>query len=247
MDVPKKPIEDIQKKVQKNTIHKRERRRRTALIQVYLVGVSVAFVVLAIFARSLPYFPIDVIITKSIQQITNPYFSLFMQFISSFGFTPEVYIVVGTLLSFLLIAGLRWETLVGITNVASITIISLILKTIVHRPRPGEDLVHVFAHIKEYSFPSGHVMLYTAFFGYLFFLSFILLKKGLPRLVLLIIFGGLVLLVAPSRIYLGQHWASDTLGAYMVGTVWLILTIYVYSWGKKRYFVNQPTAPEKKS
>jgi membrane-associated phospholipid phosphatase len=55
----------------------------------------------------------------------------------------------------------------------------------------------------------------------------------------------MVLLIGPSRIYVGQHWASDVLGAYLLGTVWLSLSIRIYRWGKPRYFVNQPVATEK--
>jgi membrane-associated phospholipid phosphatase len=47
-----------------------------------------------------------------------------------------------------------------------------------------------------------------------------------------------------SRIYQGQHWFSDVMGAYLLGSLWLALTIRLYRWGKPRYFVDQPVAPE---
>jgi len=32
-------------------------------------------------------------------------------------------------------------------------------------------------------------------------------------------------------------------GAYLLGSLWLALTVAIYRWGKTRFFVNQPVAP----
>ncbi len=62
---------------------------------------------------------------------------------------------------------------------------------------------------------------------------------------LFVILGSLVALIGLSRIYVGDHWASDVTGAYLLGSLWLALSIAIYSWGKTRFFVRQPLAPEK--
>jgi membrane-associated phospholipid phosphatase len=54
----------------------------------------------------------------------------------------------------------------------------------------------------------------------------------------------LCLLMGLSRIYQGQHWFSDVAGAYLLATLWLALVVRVYRWGKTRFFVHQPVAPE---
>jgi undecaprenyl-diphosphatase len=83
----------------------------------------------------------------------------------------------------------------------------------------------------------------TAFFGFLTFLGYTLLKKSPWRSVLLGLFALFIVLMGLSRIYLGHHWFSDVMGAYLFGSLWLAGTIRFYRWGKTRYFVTQPVAP----
>jgi undecaprenyl-diphosphatase len=104
-------------------------------------------------------------------------------------------------------------------------------------------LVNVITQVTGYSFPSGHVMFYTSFFGFLFYLSYTLLKPSWKRSLLLLLFGGLIILVGPSRIYLGNHWASDVFAAYLVGSLILLGVIALYNhWSLKSRAEDGETA-----
>lgn len=108
------------------------------------------------------------------------------------------------------------------------------LKDLVGRPRPPVDLVQVFRVIETKSFPSGHVTFYVCYFGFLFFVAYAVLPRGSLRRRLALTLTGLpVLLVGLSRVYLGEHWPSDTLGAYLMSGTWLAACLHLYRRWKK--------------
>jgi undecaprenyl-diphosphatase len=219
-----------------------ERRRRATLFQFVLFGMALAFAILTIIVEVTPFIQVDLRITRAVQLITFKPFSMLMSWISWPGFNPQSIII--TLIAILLIYtfGLYWEAVMTINAAVFTTVINILIKTLVQRPRPAPDLVTVIQTLNSYSFPSGHVMYYVGFFGFIWFLVFTLLKPSVKRTLMLVFFGVLIGLVGLSRIYLGEHWASDAFGSYLLGSLCLAALIQVYRWGKPRYFVRQPTA-----
>ena len=218
------------------------RRYRGVLFRVALVFVAGAFAVLTFLVKTMPFFAIDLQITRAVQLIDFPSFALFMRLISWPGFNPQVMIIAGLIILSLYAFGLHWEAVMALIAAVLTTAINLLVKDLIQRPRPLPGQVTVFAALTSYSFPSGHVMFYLGFFGFIGFLAFSLLKPSIKRTLLLVFFGGLVVLIGLSRIYLGEHWASDVLGSYLLGCLTLAAIIQVYLWGKTRFFVHQPGA-----
>jgi Membrane-associated phospholipid phosphatase len=190
----------------------------------------------------MPSFAIDLQITKVIQMINFPFFTLLMSLISWPGFGPQATIITGLIIVLIYGFGLQWEAVMTLFAALFSTGINLLVKDLVQRPRPTSGAINVIATLNSYSFPSGHVMFYLGFFGFVGFLIFSLLKPSLKRTLLLVLVGGLIALIGISRIDLGQHWASDVLGAYLLGTLTLVVIIQIYRWGKTRFFVHQPVA-----
>ena len=218
------------------------RRYRAVLFQVTLILVAVAFGVLTFLVKTMPFFAIDLQITKTVQLVNFPTFVLLMSLISWPGFSPQAVIIAGAIILLIFGFGLHWEAVMAFLALVFSTAINVLVKDLIQRPRPLPDLVNVYATITGYSFPSGHVMYYLGFFGFIWFLAFSLLKPSLKRGLLLVFFGALVVLVGLSRIYLGEHWASDVIGSYLLGTLTLVAIIQLYRWGKTRFFVHQPVA-----
>ncbi len=71
-----------------------------------------------------------------------------------------------------------------------------------------------------FSFPSGHVVTYIANFGMPAYLAGIDLRDRPARAIVIAPWMGLLVLIGPSRVYIGAHWASDVLGAYLLGSLW---------------------------
>jgi membrane-associated phospholipid phosphatase len=240
----KKPVETAQEAVQQQTAPPSVRRWRVILFQGLLILAVSFFAVLTLLARTNAYFPIDVTITKTLQTLQAPWFNALMHFMSTLGYFPESLIISGVFLALLFFLGFHWEALMLLVSIVSISVLNNVVKYFVHRPRPPSSLVEVFQMLNSYSFPSGHVMYYVSLYGFLLFLTFALLKRSWYRTLLVILFALIILLIGPSRIYLGEHWASDVAGAYLLGYLGLAGVIAVYRWGKGRFMVRQPAAPE---
>jgi len=217
------------------------RHYRAAAFQAYVLVAMAVFVALAVAAHFVPYFAIDLTVTHALQSYHGAVFDALMRWLSWLGFAPQVDVLAALAIVILFIAGLRWEAVTALFALCGVAFGGLV-KAIVTRPRPSADLVHVFQQLPTSGFPSGHTLMAGAFYGFFAFLAYTLLKPSWFRTLFLVVFALLIALMGPSRIYLGQHWFSDVAGAYVLGSLWLALTIRVYRWGKPRFFKHQPVA-----
>lgn len=99
-------------------------------------------------------------------------------------------------------------------------VLNRILKLIFVRPRP--NILRLITE-RGYSFPSGHGMMSIICYGFIIYLIWQNDYKLKWKLLLIIPLILLILLVGISRIYLGVHYASDILAAFMIGIIYLIV------------------------
>jgi len=171
---------------------------------------------------------IDVTATLWLQQFNAPAFAAFMAAVSWFGFAPQNWLVPAVLAAPFAARGL-WVEALWVLGSQTAVLLNSVLKQIVHRPRPSPELVGVVAPLGDPSFPSGHVVQYTAVFGVVFFLIYVLIRRSWWRTALLVVVAAPILLVGPSRLYLGQHWLSDVLGGYAIATMLLVPYCWAYA------------------
>jgi undecaprenyl-diphosphatase len=122
----------------------------------------------------------------------------------------------------------------ALLSALGIAVVGALVKDVVGRPRPTPDLVHVFAAVPETSFPSRHVLIFTTALGFVVFLLYTRAPHTWWRDAGMAVAGALISLVGVSRVYLGHHWPSDVLAAYLLGSLWLILIIALYRTGKEK-------------
>ncbi|NLV75228.1 MAG: phosphatase PAP2 family protein [Chloroflexi bacterium] len=211
--------------------------------RLFLVGLIItigAFGVLTALVKRFPTWDIDVAFSRALQSFTWEPWGWLMHFVSWIGFTPQNAIISGLVIFIIFILGWYWEAVsAGIAGALTMTV-NFVAKNLIDRPRPTADLVEVFWHLEDFSFPSGHVMYFVGFFGFVFYLLYSLIKPSRKRTAALVALVLLIALVGFSRIWLGQHWMSDVLGAYLLGMLTLVASIVIYRWGKPRFFTHQP-------
>ena len=164
--------------------------------------------------------PMDIQILLFIQEnlrhyILTPFFTLI---------TNEyfLYILLGIVLIYMFKKNEDTKRLAKETIIAFIicTILFIVLKLIIHRPRPFDafnELIPLVDKPSDYSFPSGHTA--SAF------ICAFMVYDGLPKKYSILVFI-LAILVAFSRLYVGVHYPTDILAG-------IVLAYIVYKFMKK--------------
>jgi undecaprenyl-diphosphatase len=211
-------------------VSQRKYTARKYVSYIILASLIAGISILTFLAKQTPYFKVDLEITREVQEFNAAWFQSIMNaltFIGNPGVSPAVVVV--TVLA-VYIKKRKKEAAMILFSTVGATIISSTMKSFVHRLRPSPLLIHqVTRYNKPDSFPSGHVLFYVGFFGFLFYLTFTLPESNKFRLVLLVILGLLISLIGASRIYLGAHWFSDVTGAYLIGFIWLSVVIFLFN------------------
>jgi membrane-associated phospholipid phosphatase len=208
-------------------------RRGRVWLTVYVVAL-IAFTALALAAHAMSVLPGDLPLTRELQENRNPFIFWLLYGVSWLGFSVQSVVIPVVAIGLLLLFRLRLEALFTAIGIVGAGLLNTLLKDIVGRQRPGSNLVHVVQQISSPSFPSGHVMTYTVFYGFLVFVIATNFRSSWGRNLLLGILVALIVLVSPSRVYLGEHWPTDVLGAYIIGGLCLVPLIWGYLRAKAR-------------
>jgi membrane-associated phospholipid phosphatase len=242
-ETPHEKIHDQVEEISESAKHEIQTSRRSrehlrhvggVLLIIYTIQLAL-FAVLAWLVHIYPVNPIDTTITREFQENPATWLKISMEVVSFGGLLYVIPILVLLAALIFWITGLRLEAVfIVVLSIVSFGLNTL-LKIVVARPRPSIHLVDVFQASTGQSFPSGHVMAYMAFWGLLFSFGIILFRGAhWWRIALLLVSAFFVAIIGPSRVYLGDHWASDVLGAYLIGGVLLGITLWIYIKLKER-------------
>jgi len=201
-----------------------EPQRRSLVIGVFAVLALVGFAALTILIRLVPSNTPDGAILEWATDAHAPGLRGFMEGISWLtDLQPRVALAIPALAALVVLR--QWVALAA-TGVAFLVLVGPIEAldwgsgVVVGRIRPnGAPFL---------SFPSGHTLGTVVMFGFIVYLAARLPVDRITRRVVIAASLVPLLAVGPSRVYVGVHWPSDVLAAYLLGTAALAGFILVY-------------------
>ena len=129
------------------------------------------------------------------------------------------------------VVGRQWLA-VSFIFLASCTglLLSYVLKLLVARPRPSGELVRVVDPSETYGFPSTTALLSVVLLGMVCYLIWGSRPPGFLMAITLVAASLLIVASGLSRVYVGEHWATDILGGWLFGAGWLLTLVAGHRW-----------------
>jgi membrane-associated phospholipid phosphatase len=204
----------------------RERLSRSRYFELHLM---VGFAIVALFSRLLvelteavlensPLVVIDRWAFQALSLFHTPLMTGIMEWITFLG-GGEVITAGALLICFALAWQKRFAELAGLlAAVLGGSLLSLVMKTAINRPRPPMD-----AALSPFgaSFPSGHALMSVLFYGFCSYLLILSSKTTETRSHIVTWTVFLVFMIGVSRLYLGVHYLSDVAAGFTAGISWL--------------------------
>lgn len=164
---------------------------------------------------------VDVIISEWFRISATPSFTAKMVLVSSIASTAAV-LSLCIVVSVFLLWKRWWYGLLALALVVpGGLLLNLLLKMAFARGRPAWGDVDLIG----YSFPSGHTMTATMFYGLLGVFLVLATKSWWWRVVAVALVLMIICAVGFSRIYLGAHYFSDVVAAVAAGAAWLAICL----------------------
>ena len=118
----------------------------------------------------------------------------------------------------------KWFAIKTFAVAFSSLILMFALKAMFNRSRP---LTPLLGEVAGLSFPSGHAFMSFTFFGLLIYVVYQQVENIALRWTLIILLLATTFVVGISRIYLRVHYPTDVLAGFSIGTMWLILSMWI--------------------
>jgi diacylglycerol kinase family enzyme/membrane-associated phospholipid phosphatase len=213
--------------------------RRAGVLRVAYLVALVGAAALTFAVNRMQILPGDAQIMRSVQRRRSRWQDRFWQMIAEPGFPRQSTPLVLISTAFFLALRLRLEALF-IVLANGTNVVNWFIKRVVRRQRPTQDQAHIARVINEPGFPSGHVMHYLSFFGFIAAAALANLRPSRLRAAIVSACGAMIALVGPSRVYLGAHWPSDVVAGYLFGGLYLGGLLEAYARLKRRISDAEP-------
>jgi membrane-associated phospholipid phosphatase len=199
---------------------------------VFSTAVSLFLIISAVVALSPAVTAIDGRVATWLHVRATPHVTDVMAAISFLG-APTTLTIVAVAGSLLLLFRRSYaEAAMLSTVVLGGNFLNFCLKHLIQRGRPAFD--DPLFSLPTYSFPSGHVMASTVFYGMLAIYVAVNARQRHAAHLAIGAAMSMVALVSLSRVYLGLHYLSDVMGGITEGIAWLALSLIALRYLRRR-------------
>lgn len=198
------------------------------LLTLAVFSAIIALIVFTVRKPIRKHKPVDLMIFEKIKPVVSSINNRVMLFITFLG--KHQFLIPANLILifyFLLVDRQNWFSIRVITIAISSLVLMLLLKQLFQRKRPLSPLLKA---ARGLSFPSGHAIMAVTFYGLLIYILQHTIDSNWLKLLVTILLILLILAIGFSRIYLRVHYASDVLGGFIIGLLWLLISLAVIKW-----------------
>lgn len=143
--------------------------------------------------------------------------------ITALGGVPLLSLLTLFVLSYLWMGGdYRAMAFIALVAIGGL-LLSFGLKHIIARPRP--DLVSHGTQVYSLSFPSAHAMMSAAIYYAVALLARASIALKRRRINAVLSLSIVIILIGFSRVYLGVHWPTDVLAGWILGVLWVQVSL----------------------
>jgi membrane-associated phospholipid phosphatase len=195
------------------------------ILSLLLFIAAIGLLVFLIRKPMRKYKPVDLAVFGRLSKWVTPRKSRFMSGITFLGkhqfLIPANLLLIGY---FAIIKKQNWFSIRILTIALSSLLLMILLKAIFQRKRPLSPLLNA---ARGLSFPSGHAIMSVTFYGLLLYIFLSETDTYWIRVSVTILLVMLILLIGFSRVYLRVHYASDVVAGFVVGFLWLLISVFV--------------------
>lgn len=123
-------------------------------------------------------------------------------------------IILGIIVMFLVATDKFMALMIAVTTAVS-SLLNSVIKGYFMRPRPS--IMHL-SEASGYSFPSGHAMIATIFYGMIMVIFVARIEDKNKRHGLYALLASIIILISLSRVYLRVHFLSDVIAGIALGS-----------------------------
>ena len=195
------------------------------LLSLSIFSAAIAILVFLVRKPMRKYKPIDMAIFDKIKPSVNPdrnSMMLFFTFLGKHQFLIPANLIL--IFYFLFVTRQTWFSIRILAISLSSLLLMMLLKRLFQRKRPLSPLLKA---AKGLSFPSGHAIMSVTFYGLLAYMLQLAIPDAFIKYLVTVLIILLIGIIGYSRIYLRVHYTSDVIAGFLIGFLWLVISLSV--------------------